>query len=189
MGAVDPSNLLPIQKHDQGRRPSDLVALRKTLLDRDVYPEKRLCGPQRRGHLLENRLERSAVRAAVGHELDGDWSVAFQDQSLECPIGDRPYGVLSTREGRAGLRLSAHGRSYLSSHDWSELRAGAQRSMRRTSLCSRAVKETARSSLRPTPSPLVRTTSPRVATPPMRCSQALRPRESSWTTCCPGSST
>jgi hypothetical protein len=55
----------------------------------------------------------------------------------------------------------------------------APRSTRRISLSSRAVTDTERSAVMPMPSPVVRTTSPRLTSPSTRCSQTLRPGASS----------
>ncbi|MFY9643751.1 MAG: hypothetical protein WAK29_01150, partial [Terriglobales bacterium] len=40
-----------------------------------------------RCHLLKDRLDYLAVCAAVGHELNRDWSLSLQDQFRECIAG------------------------------------------------------------------------------------------------------
>src|ERR1700685_290787 len=70
--SLDSSHFFSVQKHDQGWRSLDLVAVGEFLIDCGINSEDLLFGLHRFRPLLKDRLDRPAVYAAVRHEIHPD---------------------------------------------------------------------------------------------------------------------
>ena len=110
MRTLETREFLSVQEHEQRWCRLDVVLVRKVSIERDINAEDSRARCEFAGNVLQNRLKRSAVCAAVRHKLDDDRSFAGTDEPLERVAGNG--GDVRRRERLATQRAAPRKRCF-----------------------------------------------------------------------------